>query len=536
MNYKKIINDLRALKRISSSLSFKRKKVRIIFSLLLSNFNAFLEIFIVIVISYILTNELPDNQFLEFIELTSFTTILPLIVLFRLFLNFLNHWNKEKMFIDLLAVLRKDATKNLFHKENLSFAYILYKVSSESNSIVATYRTIMTMLNLSIQLVTFGTTLVILNPNLSLTISFIGLLLLKPIAYVLKTFKANSVLNAKIIYQVDKIYERILSNYYLIKLLNKENDEINRFSKSIDESSRINWTNSKLFFASYNLINSTTTFLVSILLIQPFFNIKITLEAIFILIRAVQFISQMTGLYGELLSQEVYLKSYTKGMNSQTTSKTGTTIFIENTNKSNLAFEAINVNYKYEEGEELIFEGLNLKVLKNKHSVIQGDNGSGKSTLIGILAGIYKADSGEVKQFEKVFGYVGPIPLLFEDTLRNNIHYGLENKIEDDIILQKLEDFKVFSNNTGVLDEIISSKTLSSGQMQKISYIRAILNNPKILFLDEATANLDKNSIFYFNQEINKFKGTVVNVTHKPEQFSQVDHKFLIKDKTIHEI
>ena len=72
--------------------------------------------------------------------------------------------------------------------------------------------------------------------------------------------------------------------------------------------------------------------------------------------------------------------------------------------------------------------------------------------------------------------------------------------------------------------------------MQKISYIRAILNNPKILFLDEATANLDKNSIFYFNQEINKFKGTVVNVTHKPEQFSQVDHKFLIKDKTIHEI
>ena len=104
MNYKKIINDLRALKKISSSLSFKRKKVRIILSLLLSNFNAFLEIFIVIVISYILTNELPDNQFLEFIELTSFTTILPLIVLFRLFLNFLNHWNKEKMFIDLLAV------------------------------------------------------------------------------------------------------------------------------------------------------------------------------------------------------------------------------------------------------------------------------------------------------------------------------------------------------------------------------------------------------------------------------------------------
>mgnify|MGYP000903149416 CR=1 FL=1 len=106
MNYKKIINDLRALKRISSSLSFKRKKVRIIFSLLLSNFNAFLEIFIVIVISYILTNELPDNQFLEFIELTSFTTILPLIVLFRLFLNFMRKECYENIFFITVFIFK----------------------------------------------------------------------------------------------------------------------------------------------------------------------------------------------------------------------------------------------------------------------------------------------------------------------------------------------------------------------------------------------------------------------------------------------
>ena len=72
--------------------------------------------------------------------------------------------------------------------------------------------------------------------------------------------------------------------------------------------------------------------------------------------------------------------------------------------------------------------------------------------------------------------------------------------------------------------------------MQKISYIRAILNNPEVLFLDEATANLDKDSVFYFNKEIEKFNGTVINVTHKPEQFTNVDQKFLIKNKEIHEI
>ena len=228
------------------------------------------------------------------------------------------------------------------------------------------------------------------------------------------------------------------------------------------------------------------------------------METIFILFRAVQFISQITGVYGELLGQEVYLKSYMKGLNSPASNKAGVINLVEKTEENKWALEAIDINYKYEESKDLIFEGLNLKILNGKHTVIQGDNGSGKSTLIGLLAGIYTPDKGQINQYKKVFGYVGPIPLLFEDTLRNNIQYGLEENVKDEIIIQKLMDFKVFKDSAGVLERIISSKTLSSGQMQKISYIRAILNNPDVLFLDEATANLDKDSIFYFNQEINK--------------------------------
>tara|TARA_B110000444_G_scaffold151054_1_gene141361 strand:- start:26181 stop:27791 length:1611 start_codon:yes stop_codon:yes gene_type:complete len=536
MNFKKIISDLKKLYNISRSLSFKRKKIRIGLSLILSNLNAFLEIFIVILISFVLTNELPDNEFLEYVDVALFTRTLPLIVLLRLGINFLTHWNREKMFIDLHASLKKDAAKKLFRKENLSFAYILYKVSSESNSIVATYKSLMTAVNIGTQLLTFSVTLLILNPNLTLTVALIALILGKPVSIVLGIFKKNSILNAKIMFFVDSVYERILSNYYLIKLLNKEEEELDRFSKAIDESSDIQWVNSKSSFVVYNLINSSTTLLITILLVQPFFNIKITLETIFILFRAVQFISQITGVYGELLGQEVYLKSYMKGLNSPASNKAGVINLVEKTEENKWALEAIDINYKYEESKDLIFEGLNLKILNGKHTVIQGDNGSGKSTLIGLLAGIYTPDKGQINQYKKVFGYVGPIPLLFEDTLRNNIQYGLEENVKDEIIIQKLMDFKVFKDSAGVLERIISSKTLSSGQMQKISYIRAILNNPDVLFLDEATANLDKDSIFYFNQEINKFKGTIVNITHKPEQFSQVDQKFFIKDKEVHEI
>jgi len=536
MGLKKIIENIKKMQKISRSITLKRKKIRIFLSILLSNINAFLEIFVVIVISFILTNDLPDNKYLDYLNIDSMKQFLPLFVLFRVFLNYINHWNKERLFIDLIATLKKDASKRLFEKENLSFAYILYKVSSESNSIVATYRTFIQILNLSIQLITFGVSLIVLNANLTIAIGLFAIVLAKPISYVLKTFKKNSVLNAKVIYRVDKIYERILTNYYLIKLLNKEKEEINRFGKAIDESSEINWTNSKLFFASYNLINSTTTLLISVLLIQPFFNIKITLEAIFILIRAVQFISQMTGLYAELLGQAVFLSSYLKDLDTKETSKNGVVNFVED-NKEKLSFELKDLDFKYEGAEELIFKNLNLKIRENKHIVILGENGSGKSTLIGIMAGIYKGSEGIVNQYKERFGYIGPIPLLFEDTLRNNILYGVEEKIDDKQILNKLEDFNVFEqNNIKALENIVSSKTLSSGQMQKISYIRAILNNPEVLFLDEATANLDRDSVFYFNKEIEKFNGTVINVTHKPEQFTNVDQKFLIKNKEIHEI
>jgi len=72
-------------------------------------------------------------------------------------------------------------------------------------------------------------------------------------------------------------------------------------------------------------------------------------------------------------------------------------------------------------------------------------------------------------------------------------------------------------------------------QMQKISFIRAFLRKPDILFLDEATSNLDQRSVLLINKKLMKFKGTIINITHKPDQFKNVDNYFEIKNQNIFE-
>jgi ABC-type transport system involved in cytochrome bd biosynthesis fused ATPase/permease subunit len=150
------------------------------------------------------------------------------------------------------------------------------------------------------------------------------------------------------------------------------------------------------------------------------------------------------------------------------------------------------------------------------------------------MSGIYKPSKGDVLINTDRFAYVGPDPLIFSDTLRNNLIYALDEAIDDSLLLEKLEKFKIFeSEEEKNLDRLVSSKTLSSGQMQKISCIRSLIRNPDILFLDEATANLDKDSVKILNNELINFKGTIVNITHKQEHFSNIDSIYIINARNL---
>ena len=529
---KRFYLNLRKFQYLSKSLKVKRKKVRIVNSIVAKNFNAFVEISIVIMITSLLGQETSSNIFLDLIDRELFKFLLPFTVVLRLVVYYFDHLNIETLVINTQASLRKEAAKELFNEENISFAYVNYKVGNETTNIVQIYRIFVSLIGTGLQLVVFYFSLLYLNTNIAIGILFSSIFFYKPILILLNKFKKNEELNRTYVYEQDRNLDRVLNNFYLIKILKKEDSELTKLSKNIDKVKDISFTNTKLFFTTHNLFNFIVTFVISILLSQTFLQNLLNLESIFILIRGAQFFSQITSMYANIVSKGIYVDTFLKGIETKEYQKNGEFKIDSNLVTKKIAINFDNVNFRYQSSDETIFQDLNVSIQLGSHNIITGPNGSGKSTLIGLMTGVYKPNSGNINVYSDRFGYVGPVPLIFNESLYDNLIYGNIDGADKKDLNYLINEFKIFDYDFDINDEI-SVNNLSSGQMQKISLIRAIYNEPSILFLDEATTNLDKNSIEVINKLLDEFDGTIVNITHNPNQFKKYDNLLIVENKRL---
>jgi ABC-type multidrug transport system fused ATPase/permease subunit len=202
-----------------------------------------------------------------------------------------------------------------------------------------------------------------------------------------------------------------------------------------------------------------------------------------------------------------------------------------------IAIEFQDVSFNYMGSDSSIFKNLNIDILKNRHTIITGANGSGKSTFLGICAGVFYPESGTVNTYSNKYGYVGVTPLIFTDSLRNNLLYGNEYKIDDHNIIELIKKFQLFNESFDInLDKIVSNKSLSSGQMQKISFIRALLSKVDILILDESMSNLDSSTKELIYEILGKLELTIINSTHSTENLAYDVHFEIKMSNDIREV
>lgn len=167
-----------------------------------------------------------------------------------------------------------------------------------------------------------------------------------------------------------------------------------------------------------------------------------------------------------------------------------------------------NVSFRY--GEKWVLRNINLKIRKGETIALVGQSGSGKSTLVDLIPRYYDCQEGEVlidginvrdlgiHDLRQLIGNVNQEAILFNDSFRNNIAFGVdsttEQEIENAARIANAHDFIMESEqgyDTNIGDR---GGRLSGGQRQRVSIARAILKNPPILILDEATSALDTES------------------------------------------
>ncbi len=190
------------------------------------------------------------------------------------------------------------------------------------------------------------------------------------------------------------------------------------------------------------------------------------------------------------------------------------------------------VSFSYEDGREVLHD-VDLEIPKGKTVAIVGASGAGKSTLVDLIPRFYDPTAGSITidgvdirdvrlaDLRALMGNVNQDPILFNDTLFNNIAFGKQDATQEEVetaariagahefILEKEEGYQ-----TGIGDRGVK---LSGGQRQRISIARAILKNPPILILDEATASLDTESERSVQEALDKLMSgrTTIAIAHR---------------------
>lgn len=208
-----------------------------------------------------------------------------------------------------------------------------------------------------------------------------------------------------------------------------------------------------------------------------------------------------------------------------------------------------NLTFQYDNAEKPVLSNIDVVIPKNKSVAFIGPSGAGKSTTVDLILGVLKAQSGTITVdgvniqdnmggWHDKIGYIPQVIYMMDDTIRNNIAFGVPaDKISDDEVWKALEGAQLKDFVKGLddgLDTIIGEMgaRLSGGQRQRIGIARALYRNPEVLVLDEATSALDNDTEKAVMEAIDSLQGkmTLLIIAHRLTTIKNCQIVYEIKD------
>jgi ATP-binding cassette, subfamily B, bacterial PglK len=206
-----------------------------------------------------------------------------------------------------------------------------------------------------------------------------------------------------------------------------------------------------------------------------------------------------------------------------------------------------NIVYSYTK-EKIVLNNISFEIRKNEKFGIYGPSGIGKSTIVDIILGLLKPDGGKVtcddiditKNMVKWRNLVSFVPqniILFDDTIKNNICFNINNKKIDETKYEKSLYISGLNKILLKMPQGDSTKIgfygnrISGGQKQRIGIARAIYEDKPIIILDEATNSLDNDSKIEITNRLFNLESTIITISHDHEILKKCDKKFILDEK-----
>lgn len=294
------------------------------------------------------------------------------------------------------------------------------------------------------------------------------------------------------------------------------------------------------------------TMVVVLLLIVPRYNYSLgEIFALFSILgtlfnQSLGFITQISSFW-VLRASMFYLNDLLDEENQLEKCDISSTNIIESFNE----FEIKDVSFRYNSTVPNVLNSLNFKIKKGENIAIVGVSGSGKTTLVKLLAKLYEPSSGSItinnvniknldEEYNKIVKIVPQIPVFFNKTIKENIIMG-NSDISDEQIIRALKISNFWDEVSMMpmgIETVVSGQggNLSGGQIQKLSLSRALVCNPQLLILDEATSSLDP-----WNEKIvyNNLKETGITrvvISHRLSTIVDADCIYVMKKGSFVEV
>jgi len=562
----KIINDIFLL----LDQKQKNKSFSLIFLMIISSFAELLGLgLLVIILNFFLNinSELQSNFIFSYFDYAKFlkdylgisSIIFFLLIIFTLKILVMIYvsWSEVNFVTEFKEILSNKLFNNFLHRSS----YQVLKNNSSEYLRNFTYEIDLTTLFISsiikiildfIVLLAIAIFLLFFDPLVSVTIFFIFTLISFLYYFYVKDLIFNWG-NKRVKFQKNRIQfiNESFSAIRYIKILAREKFFFNKFSLQNKNLSRITLKISFINTIPRHVLEFLLFFLILSLLAFLSFNNYESNEIIKIIsiytMAAFRLIPSINRIISNFQSARFTYPAFKKIL-----SEMKIPILISEIENNKFYFKKnifIKINkFSYNKNTKYLLQNTSMEFNKNSKIGIIGPSGSGKSSLINIICGFIKHD-GFVKVdgkpmhenlsgWQKNIGYIPQKIVILNDTLKENILFGLKKKIiQQDIIniLKKVNLFQFYKKLPFGINTIIKQDgfNISGGEIQRIGIARAIINNPEILILDEATSALDTFTENKILKEISLLKKTIIIVSHRISSLMFCDKIYSIENNKL---